>query len=543
MKGVFRTLEEYLVDGSMGGYDNNPDIVDLDLDGDKDLLAANEPSPDALYWYENAGCGSFTRYTIDNPYSPDEVVAFDWRGDGDLDVLLSSYPSEDLILYENDGAMGFTKVVVDGDVYPPASQSQGVAVGDLDGDGDYDLVATTIGGGSIHWYEQQYPNWVKHTLMTGQGDSYDVEVADFDGDGDLDIVQAARTEVYLFENDGSGNFTAHTIDGTTSFAFNLTVGDLDGDGDPDVALTDEGAGSVILYRNDGGLTFTRIVIDNTLTSPYGIEKGDLEPDGDLDLIVADKFAQRVHIYLNDGSLGFTKTTPAIPNRHYFGVGIGDLNGDASPDILVRAGLPTAHEGLWWYKTVLKYEPTATLTSSILDAGVYRRWLQVQVSFSNCNPSAPGKEIHVYVRASRYGSSWTTWIGPYVFTGSGSRNLNDPSIPGSDTFAVESFRYLQYRVELYANADSTLTPILDEIVFTYDPLGNGGDLAVGEAGEGKYGVRLEGRVLKVRGRGEVRVIGVDGRVVAEGVEEVVVRLKPGVYGVSIEGRPVRYIVVR
>jgi len=330
IKGVFRTLEEFLVDGSMRGYDNNPDIVDLDLDGDKDLLAANEPYYDALYWYENAGCGNFTRHAIDYPYSPDEVVAFDWRGDGDLDVLLSSYPSEDLLLYENDGSI------------------------DLDGDGDYDLVATTIGGGSIYWYEQQYPNWVKHGIMTGQGDSYDVEVADFDGDGDYDIVQAAEDRVYLFENDGSGNFTSHVIDNSTAYAFNLTVGDFDGDGDEDVALSDWGAGEVVIYRNDGGLSFTKTVIDNTLNTPYGIEKGDLEPDGDLDIIVADKFAQRIHIYINNGSLSFLKTTPPIPSRHYFGVGIGDLNSDASPDILARAGLPTSAEGLWWYKTVLQY---------------------------------------------------------------------------------------------------------------------------------------------------------------------------------------------
>ncbi len=532
LRGVFKTLDENLVDGTLGGYDNNPDIVDLDLDGDNDLLAANEPSAltDALYWYENSGCGSFTRHTIDSPYSPDEVVAFDWRGDGDLDVLLSSYPNQDLLLYENDGSMNFTKHVVDNDVHPPATQSQGVAAGDLDGDGDYDLVATTIGGGSIYWYEQQYPNWITHTIMTGQGDSYDVEVADFDGDGDLDIVQTAQNRVYLFENDGAGNFTAHILDNTTNYAFNLTVGDFDGDGDQDVALTDEDAGSVILYRNDGGLSFSRIVIDNSLNTPRGIEKGDLEPDGDLDLIVADKFGQKVYIYINNGSMSFTKVAPPIPSRHYFGVGIGDLDSDASPDILVRAGLPTLAEGLWWYKTVLQYAPTATLTSSVLDAGVYRRWQSVRVQFSNCNPG--NTAIHVYVRVSRYGVAWTGWIGPYVFTGSGTQNLYQASIPGSDTFTVQSFRYLQYRVELYASADSTQSPILDEIEFTYDPLGEGGELGVEEK------VRVGNGY--VESQGPFVVLDVDGKVVARSSGGKV-RLPRGVYFIKRRGAVVKVVI--
>ncbi len=543
LKGVFKTLDEFSVDGTIGGWDNDPDIVDLDIDGDNDLLVSDESGPNVVYWYENSGCGNFTRHTIDpNIASVDEVVAVDYQGDGDMDVFVASHPAsgKDVALYRNDGGMAFSTHVID-PVINSGSEGEGIDAGDLDGDGDYDVAVTWLAGG-LWWYENTGSGWVKHGLGTGFGTAWDVVIGDYDGDGDNDIAIATRNALRIFRNDGGGTFTHLVIDNTLSDGYGLAKGDMDNDGDPDLALTDR-TGRVYVYRNDGGMNFTRITVDNSANRPMGIQVADFEPDGDLDIAVADQNAQRIYVYLNDGSLAFSRTSPAITSRHYFGVGIGDLNSDASPDILVRAGTFSGKEGLWWYKTVLNYYPSATLTSSVLDAGVYRRWLQVQVTFSNCNPPAPGKEVHVYVRASRYGITWTPWIGPYVFTGSGTQNLYQVSIPGSDTFTEQSFRYIQYRLALYSSVDSTLSPILDEVAFTYDPLGDDGELGVGEYGESTGGILLKGNVLTVKGRGAIAVVGVDGRIVARAEDHLTVRLKRGVYGVVLHGRTVRKIVVR
>ncbi len=544
LKGVFKTLDEFSVDGTIGGWDNDPDIVDLDVDGDNDLLVSDESGPNVVYWYENDGCGSFTRHTIDpNIESVDEVVAVDYQRDGDMDVFAASHPAlgKDVVLYENDGSMGFTTRVID-PVISFGSEGEGIDAGDLDGDGDYDIAVTWLAGG-LWWYENTGSGWIKHGLGTGLGTTYDVVIGDYDGDGDNDIAIATRNALRLFRNNGGGAFTQVVVDNTLTDGYGLTSGDMDSDGDIDLALTDR-SGKVYVYRNDGSLSFTRITVDNSLNHPMGVQIADFEPDGDLDIAVADQYGQRIYVYINDGSLSFTRTTPSITSRHYFGVGIGDLNSDASPDILVRAGLyPSPKEGLWWYKTVLRYYPTATLTSSVLDAGVYREWLQVRVTFSNCNPPAPGKEVHIYVRASRYGSTWTPWIGPYVFTGSGSRNLVDMSVPGSDTFAVQHFRYIQYRAELYSSTDSTLSPIVDEIAFTYDPLGGGDDLSVGENGVSGPLVVLKGRRLEVKAGGTIVVVSVDGRVVARGEGSLSIRLKKGIYGVLSSGRLLKKVVVR
>ena len=544
LRGVFKTLDEFSVDGTVGGWDNDPDIVDLDLDGDNDLLVSDEAGPDVVYWYENNGCGNFTRHTIDpNIESVDEVVAVDYRRDGDMDVFAASHPSsgKDVVLYENDGSMAFTTRVIDPAINS-SSEGEGIDAADLDGDGDYDLAVTWLAGG-LWWYENTGSGWAKHGLGTGLGTTYDVVIGDYDNDGDNDIALATRNALRIFRNDGGGSFTHLVIDGTLSDGYGLAKGDMDGDGDYDLALTDR-TGKVYVYRNDGGMSFTRIIVDNSASRPMGVQVSDFEPDGDLDVAVADQYGQRIYVYINDGSLSFVRTVPSITSRHYFGVGIGDLNSDASPDILVRAGLyPSPKEGLWWYKTVLQYYPTATLTSSVLDAGAYREWQQVRVTFSNCNPPAPGKEAHIYVRASRYGGTWTPWIGPYVFTGSGTRNLVDGSIPGSDTFALQHFRYIQYRVELYASSDSTLSPILDEVAFIYDPLGGGGDLSVGEHDHGRAHVILRGNRLEVEAEGPIAVVSADGRVVIRGEGRVSVRLKRGFYGVLSSGRLLRKVIVR
>ena len=60
--------------------------------------------------------------------------------------------------------------------------------------------------------------------------------ADVDGDGDIDVLSASfgNPEVRWYENDGSGNFTQHTVNDTVEGAYNVFAADVDGDGDMDV---------------------------------------------------------------------------------------------------------------------------------------------------------------------------------------------------------------------------------------------------------------------------------------------------------------------
>ncbi|OJX74789.1 cadherin-like domain-containing protein [Magnetospirillum sp. 64-120] len=111
------------------------ELIDLDNDGDLDLFAANRYVEG--YWYENDGAGNFTRHQLDSVTGErDNVLAADFDGDGDIDVLVSAYNS--LQLWQNNGDGTFTDVIA-GSGLPTNLYTYG-SVGDLDGDGDIDVV-------------------------------------------------------------------------------------------------------------------------------------------------------------------------------------------------------------------------------------------------------------------------------------------------------------------------------------------------------------------------------------------------------------------
>ncbi|MEO0175730.1 MAG: hypothetical protein ABIL28_04980, partial [candidate division WOR-3 bacterium] len=103
-------------------------------------------------------------------------------------------------------------------------------------------------------------------------------------------------------------------------------------------------------------------------------------------------------------------------------------------------------------------------------------------FSLCSMS--GVLVKLYVRASKDLVSWTPWVfvGDYTATS---------TLPLPSPFTTINYRYLQYRLELYASSDQTKSPIIDYVRFDYDPLGGDDELSVSENVKGNspdyYGV--------------------------------------------------------
>jgi hypothetical protein len=114
-----------------------------------------------------------------------------------------------------------------------------VNVGDIDGDGDKDLVMCTHFGARATWVENgggTATTWTLHPLATGKSKLHAIFPLDFDNDGDLDVYggESAGT-AWIWENtDGKGTFKEHAV-ATNVRGHDARVGDVDCDGDLDIA--------------------------------------------------------------------------------------------------------------------------------------------------------------------------------------------------------------------------------------------------------------------------------------------------------------------
>ena len=335
---------------------------DFDGDGDIDLVGGAFQS-DYFSIYFNDGSGNFLRNTIDSGATADGArfaTSFDLDEDGDLDVLATSSVADAYLWYENDGSGLFIVHVIDSS--PLSEEAYTIGAADFDDDGDMDVVGGANNGDKLVIYANDGSENFSLFAELSVGDNRTngvrvAKVSDLDEDGDPDIVVAAFVgDTYSwYENDGSGIFTAHTIDDSPNAdgATALDIGDLDGDGDQDIAAGSNNANQYLWYENDGNENFTAKIIDNTSSysiGPRGLSLVDLEQDGDLDIITAAVTSDAFAWYENDGSGNFTGdiiSTDLTYSNGAFAITSADMDGDLVDDIVVAANISDAFS---WFKT-------------------------------------------------------------------------------------------------------------------------------------------------------------------------------------------------
>jgi hypothetical protein len=294
------------------------------------------------------------------------VAAADLDGDGDLDLITASSWDEKIAWFENDGASdpSFTVHVISaGSLSVPTW----VTTGDLDGDGDADIVA--VGNAALPvWFQNQGGgSFAQHTLGPSSGfpfppvccNSMDptfhsvARVGDIDGDGDLDVA-VTGTSTVLYRNLGGSppSFGAQMVETLTR---GLALGDYDGDGDLDLATASTDVDEIAWYANDGQPTpgFTRNVISsqsNAIDASF-LASGDLDGDGDLDLAIASPGVDRVFAgtltWLENQQNGARWKTAAIGVGllHASSLAMADVDRDGRMDVISSA---VAGDSVLWH---------------------------------------------------------------------------------------------------------------------------------------------------------------------------------------------------
>ncbi len=247
----------------------------------------------------------------------------------------------------------------DGVVRMFQANGAGLAAGDLDGDGDLDLVFGALAGqDTILWNDGDLRF---RTERFGSGSTRSVSVVDVDADGRLDLV-LTRTDgrVNYFHNDGphdgEGGFTPTLLPGVTAPATVLNWADLDRDGDLDLVtatydaglLTD--VGSSYLMTSGGGISvytqragrFARRSLAITAQA-MAVLLTDLNGDGRRDILVANDFDEPDRVFFQTGD-GWTAGEPFAATPHStMSLDLGDVDNDGQPDIFATDMKPYADD--------------------------------------------------------------------------------------------------------------------------------------------------------------------------------------------------------
>ncbi len=360
----------------IGASESSVALVDVDRDGDADVVSASAGG-DSVRWHENLagdGSGWITRSIGASADGASAVYAADLDSDGDADVLSASAGDGRITWYENAGGDGSSWTARTVSALEAGASS--VFAADVDGDGDLDALSAAAAGDVVAWHENQGgsgTSWARHIVSAGEGGASSVVAADVDGDGDLDVLCAAREDgriVWYANVDGGGaQWSARTVSSAASGAASVLAADLDSDGDVDVSSAAAADGRITWYENaDGaGVVWAAQTVSSAENGAAGVAAVDVDGDGDLDLASVASAASALAWHENLSGRGDAWTRRLLANvGGAAAVAAGDVDGDGDADLLVAGATPSR---LVWVESLAAHRSASFPARSSIAAGV------------------------------------------------------------------------------------------------------------------------------------------------------------------------------
>lgn len=458
------SYEENIVSPDFGAYG----IVspgDFDGDGDIDIIC-----DDMDQWkfnlFENldgAGTQWQEHYLFDMPWIPNkgtEVVDLD--SDGDLDLLTAT--GGYFTFWENSDGTGLNWIQNNLRSEELGDAAEILSL-DIDKDGDLDVIGSD--NSRFHFYlaweniDGNGHQWEEH-IIDQSDDSWPmyIETADIDSDDDVDLFFINRncspSYTGWYEYLGSWTWEKHVVT-TAPMAQSLSTADYDNDGDMDYAVAIgsscriwenlDGTGGDWEFHNCPGIAGFRILHLHSL---------DIDYDGDIDIITSGRQNNTddlLIIFENLDGRGIRWGRYDLKTEHaiVFFRGIADINKDGYIDI-IGSVISSISSGVVWCD-VMGPAHTGWIESAILDVTEYPLW--ENISWISDEPT--GTDVSFLLRTSNDPEDMGAWCDTI-------------SNPGDLTGYIDStHRYIQYIACLTTDSDE-YAPVLDEVNLVWSSSG-------------------------------------------------------------------------
>lgn len=445
----------------INGYLDDPGFVepvDIENDGDIDLLVTGLYGPGRILFFENSASGSeWSSIPVELGLDQVNCARVGYFNDDVLPDVIANVKegyNNHLVLYLCESQWTWQKITLS----EAAHYERDMCPADLDGDGDMDFVCSIPGWAWLGWYENldgTGTSWNSHLLFTNYNDLEFSEAVDYDYDGDIDVllVPSYFYNIILLENNGQGDFTDHQVsEALLNYPSCAATGDVDGDGDLDIVTSLVYEEPVLWFEQASPMEWTKhsILPSEFEYSQGGIGCSDFDSDGDMDVYANKSKEGSVYWYENldgSGNSWFEHYVDWCAGAH--GCCSADFNNDDRPDIATAAEWS---EQVRWID-VTGYPEAGILESSILYLGSDPVW--DSISWTGYEPK--GTSISFQLRASDDSEDMGAWSDT-IFSSSSLSGV----LENGDS-------YLQYRVILLTDYCRD-TPILNEVSITWDPVG-------------------------------------------------------------------------
>lgn len=306
-----------------------------------DFLDVVTTDRDNLWIFLGDGEGGFAdpiRLDIGFEVEPWHVVTGDIDGDGDTDIVSANRFGPSISIHRNRGDGTFE----DATIISTNSRPYDVDLGDLDGDGAPEIVVTcnndpgpveiryNDGDGVFDEVEFYFP-------VAGELEPFNSVIADFDDDGsaDLAITENESDNITILLNDGEGDLLRERAVPVEDDPKPITAGHVNDDGFLDLVVAHTGAGTIGVLHGDGEGNFTLDGVYPAGVQPREVEIADMDLDGHADILVAaGRNTDYIAVLMNEGDGTFAPQQIFVTGPRPNSVAAGDFDGDGLPDVAV-----------------------------------------------------------------------------------------------------------------------------------------------------------------------------------------------------------------